>query len=117
MRYINGEEIKYDFTKPKTYMRPVFESLEDGHVRLHHIDVEGSMEKCTFARIGHMSKQRRRIFELEEENAKLRELVDAWMGCGTRYHTMKDGCPMFDENAKDFCKAEEMARELGIEVE
>ena len=53
----------------------------------------------------------------ESDVAKLRELVDAWMGCGTRYHTMKDGCPMFDENAKDFCKAEELARELGIEVE
>jgi hypothetical protein len=53
---------------------------------------------------------------LKAENAKLRELVDAWMGCGTRYHTMQGGCPMFDESAKDFCKAEEIARELGIEV-
>jgi hypothetical protein len=52
----------------------------------------------------------------ESDVAKLRELVDAWMGCGTRYHTMKGCCPMFDENAKDFCKAEELARELGIEV-
>ncbi len=51
------------------------------------------------------------------DNKKLRELVDAWMGCGTRYHTMKGACPMFDENAKDFCKAEEIARELGIEVD
>lgn len=51
------------------------------------------------------------------ENAKLRELVDAWMGCGTRYHTMQGACPMFDKDAKDFCKAEELACELGIEVD
>ena len=46
----------------------------------------------------------------------LRELVDAWMGCGTRYHTMSGSCPMFDSDAKDCCKAGEIARELGIEV-
>ena len=53
---------------------------------------------------------------LEAENAKLRKLVDALMGCGTRYHTMSGACPMFDANAKDCCKAEEIARELGVEV-
>lgn len=53
---------------------------------------------------------------LQSENAKLRELVDAWMGCGTRYHTMQGGCPMFDADAEDFCKAASLARELGIEV-
>lgn len=51
------------------------------------------------------------------DNAKLRELVDAWMGCGTRYHTMQGGCPMFDADAEDFCKASSIASELGIEVE
>ncbi len=54
--------------------------------------------------------------QLQAENAKLRELVDAWMGCGTRYHTMQGACPMFDPDASDFCKASQMARELGIEV-
>ena len=57
------------------------------------------------------------INELETENAKLRELVDAWMGCGTRYHTMQGECPMFDAEAEDFCKAASLARELGIKVD
>ena len=116
MRYINGEEIKYDFTKPKTYMRPVFESLEDGHVRLHHIDVEGSMEKCTFARIGHMSKQRRRTFELEEENAKLRELVADMWTCVSEGEWDCSDCPRYarcDDGVSEF---RDRARELGIEV-
>lgn len=64
----------------------------------------------------HDGMLRRTCDALEAENAKLRKLVDAWMGCGTRYHTMKGACPMFDESAKDFCKAEQMAYELGIEV-
>ena len=50
------------------------------------------------------------------ENARLRELVDAWMGCGTRYHTMQGACPMFDENEENFCKAAKLASELGIEA-
>lgn len=56
------------------------------------------------------------ICDLEAENAKLRELVDALMGCGTRYHTMQGACPMFDADAEDFCKAASIARELGVEV-
>ena len=54
---------------------------------------------------------------LHVENARLRQLVDAWMGCGTRYHTMQGGCPMFDADAENFCKATRLARELGIEVD
>ena len=61
-------------------------------------------------------RQLAEIHGLKDENARLRELVDAWMGCGTRYHTMSGACPMFDKDAKDFCKADKLAQELGIEV-
>lgn len=61
-------------------------------------------------------RQLAEIHSLKDENARLRELVDAWMGCGTRYHTMSDACPMFDKDAKNFCRADKLAQELGIEV-
>lgn len=55
----------------------------------------------------------------EEENAKLRELVEVLVNCGRKYHTMGGSCPMFnaDAEADDFCGAVQAARELGIEVE
>lgn len=116
MRYINGGEIKYDFTKPKTYIRPVFESLEDEHIRMHHIDVECGFKKSKFVPIEHVSKQRRRTFKLEEENAKLRELVRDMWTCVSEGEWDCSDCPRYarcDDGVSEF---RDRARELGIEV-
>lgn len=124
VRYINGEEIKYDFTKPKTYIRPVFESLEDEHIRMHHIDVDCSFKKSKFVPIEHMSKQRRRTFELEEENAKLHGLIEAVLQCAGEIKRDKgcDACPMWngdDDGAfreRRWCLLRPTLREVGFEV-
>lgn len=76
-------------------------------------------EQILFAHVGDEVVQdmlNQYVLELESSNNRLLELVDALIGCGTRYHTMSGACPMFDSNAKDCCKAEEIARELGVEV-
>lgn len=84
------------------------ETLFKMHVREVEDDYASLADDCRYLE--------KRAEALESENARLRELVDAWMGCGTRYHTMQGGCPMFDADAEDFCKATRLARELGIEV-
>lgn len=103
---------------PQIRLTPVLEH-EGDFVRLHHIDVEWPVGEGVekYVPIRYVSKHVARVLDLETENAKLRELVDAWMGCGTRYHTMQGGCPMFDADAEDFCKAASLARDLGVEVD
>ena len=76
-----------------------------------------------------MSNQRRRIFELEEENAKLRELLETAIGqteemCSA-IHPNCDSCPLYHYYCDEYEEHDECykvmtqnkARELGVEVD
>ena len=108
-------------TKPKTYIKPVFECVDDGRLKPHHIDVSIlGLDTLKFVPLAHVSKQRRKIFELEDENAKLRELVrDMWRdipkseSCG--WDMDANCCTGCDECGGE-CSYWYRMRELGIEV-
>lgn len=51
---------------------------------------------------------------LEEENAKLRELVDGFTWCCG--HNCGQECPLYDVSEPDYCRETSIKRELGIEV-
>lgn len=57
--------------------------------------------------------QRKRAERLEDENARLRELVRAMVGCGTRYHCIRGGCPLFDVRCEDMCSMDARLGEIG----
>jgi hypothetical protein len=97
---------------------------------MHHIDVDCGFKKSKFVPIEHVSKQRRRTFELEEENAKLWELLTnaltyiEYEGCGVECpetgssatFTPCDTCNRYETESCAYVIAQS-ARELGIEVE
>ena len=67
--------------EPTITLTPVVE-LHGEKCRIHHIksDSMAINGRDTFVPLRHMSKHKQKIFELEEENAKLRELVRVMHG-------------------------------------
>ena len=73
MEYFIGEKLCCESTRPNTYITPVFERVDGDKLRIHHIEAGalGDYIKCVPLR--HLSKKQRRVFDLEDENARLRE--------------------------------------------
>lgn len=121
--YFRGKTLICEQTKPRTYFTPVFQRIGDG-LKLHHMEVDclGYRQPKKMLPIEHMGKHKRRIFELETENAKLRELVrDMWRFTGTackKYPRLFDpaaqGGQMVQLNMID--AFEQRMRELGVEA-
>ena len=72
------KSVSVEGLKPTITLTPVIEPCGEG-CRIHHIKSDSIARdgRDTFVPLRHVSKQKRRIFELEEENAKLREYVTA----------------------------------------
>lgn len=106
MEYFIGERLCCENTKPKTYLTPVFERVDGDKLRLHHIEAGalGDYIKCVPLR--HLSKKQRRVFDLEDQNARLRELCKKLYGFAW--------CENPDGTELNF--AEDM-EELGIKTE
>ena len=73
--FYTTKELVCDETEPRTYITPVFELVGDNKLRIHHIDLYSSGNTVKLVPLRHMSKRKQRIFELEEENDSLRNLV------------------------------------------
>lgn len=94
------KSISVEGLKPTITLTPVIEPRGEGY-RIHHIKSDSIARdgRDTFVPLRHVSKQKRRIFELEEENAKLRELVAQLIRCArvgkedvSHYQPTRDGC-------------------------
>ena len=73
------KSVSVEGLKPTVTLTPVIEPCGEGY-RIHLIksDSIASDGRDTFVPLRHVSKQKRRIFELEDENAKLREELAKW---------------------------------------
>ena len=95
------KSVSVDGLYPTITLTPVIEPCGEGY-RIHHIKSDSIARdgRDTFVPLRHVSKQKRRIFELEDENAKLREL-----------------CEDMYEYARTLGYEHPLLQELGIEVE
>jgi len=123
LRYKVLKMLKSTEVKPALLVTPVLECVEGGY-RTHHIDVMECYQTRRFVPIKHVSNQRRRILDLEDENDKLRELVEALLQCAgeTKRDKGCDACSMYDADGdflvKDsWCRLHPTLRELEIEVD
>lgn len=111
------KSVSVEGLKPTITLTPVIEQCGEGY-RIHHIksDSISCYGRDTFVPLRHVSKQKRRIFELEEENAKLRELVKAFDWCteNTDFRSRCDECPL-EQSDKLTPECEVRMRELGVE--
>lgn len=66
------KSVSVEGLKPTITLTPVVEPCGEG-CRIHHIESDSIARdgRDTFVPLRHVSKQKRRIFELEEENAKM----------------------------------------------
>lgn len=112
--------MKIEGLEPDVTLMLVLERTDSGW-RLHHIEADSIAPggKGRFVPLRHVSKQRGRIFELEDENSCLRELVrDMWHdipkseSCGWDMST--NTCTGSDECIGE-CSYWYRMRELGIE--
>ena len=120
--YFRWKTLVCEQTKPRTYFTPVFQRTGD-RLKLHHMEVDclRYQQPKKMLPIEHMGKHKRHIFELEDENAKLRELArrfgeyvsqDCCEGC-----VMKRRCNNGDvEECWQMTEIHAMANDLGIEV-
>ena len=102
------KSVSIDDVTPRVVLTPIVE-VSGETCRIHHIKsdsiaVDG---RDTFVPLRHVSKQRRRIFELEDENAKLCELILDMLVDEERGHNDDD---TYYEHVR-------LAQKLGIEVE
>lgn len=122
--YFRGKTLICEQTKPRTYFTPVFQRIGD-RLKLHHMEVDclGYRQPKKMLPIEHMGKHKQRIFELEDENAKFRELLseiaklvtNPYGGClrpGCAH-----GCPHHLECDEELhtCFYVDRMRELGVE--
>lgn len=70
------KSVSVEELKPTIALTPVIEPYGEG-CRIHHIKSDSIARdgRDTFVPLRYVSKQKRRIFELEDENEKLRELL------------------------------------------
>ena len=125
------KSVSVEGLKPAITLTPVIETCGEG-CRIHHIKSDSIARdgRDTFVPLRHVSKQKRRIFELEEENDKLREILKSLMMgtnaelCAGRgesdckecsmYHG-EDGCTVV--NAMELLGIDMYGEPLGIEVD
>ena len=120
------KSVSIDDVKPRVTLTPIVE-VSGETCRIHHIKsdsiaVDG---RDTFVPLRHVSKQKRRIFELEDENAKLkrenkklRELCKYMKRSLCEADPVDNPCDLcggWDSGLND-CAYELQMRELGIEV-
>lgn len=115
------KSVSVEGLKPTITLTPVIEPCGEG-CRIHHIKSDSIAYdgRDTFVPLRHVSKQKRRIFELEEENARLRELARGMYGMLATFDAIlgnHDACetprPLIFSEDKSF---KDIMRELGIEV-
>ena len=105
--------------EPTITLTPIVESYGE-KCRIHHIksDSIAINGRDTFVPLRHVSKHRRKIFKLEEENAKLRE----WYTDVVRQIKLADYFDCFSGKCEKWkechgeCVFEQRARKLRIEV-
>ena len=102
------KSVSIDDVTPRVVLTPIVEVYGET-CRIHHIKADSIAidGRDTFVPLRHVSKQRRRIFELEDENAKLRELILDMLVDEERGHNDDD---TYYEHVR-------LAKELGIEVD
>jgi len=121
------KSVSIDDVTPRVVLTPTVEVYGET-CRIHHIKADSIAVdgRDTFVPLRHVSKQRRRIFELENENAKLRDLVaDMSKAFLTLDIDHCQACPMDKDNcrcqmfvaADGECAFVTEMRELGIEVD
>lgn len=98
--------------KPTVTLTPVIEPCGEGF-RIHHIKSDSIARdgRDTFVPLRHVSKQKRRVFELEAENDRLREALCAAWKCVHAGISCSD-CRLIAGG----CTLQTAMRELGIEV-
>lgn len=118
MRYKVLKALRSNEVKPSLWVTPVLEQVADGY-RPHHVEVAVGCSTRRFVPIEHVSNHRRRILDLEDENAKLRELACRLYECMCNVDA--DGNHECDSceygNAEGDCDFGRLMRELGIEVD
>jgi len=77
MEYFIGERLCCESTRPNTYITPVFERVDGDKLRIHHIEAGALGDYIKFVPLRHVSKKRRRVFDLEDENARLRGKLES----------------------------------------
>lgn len=102
------KSVSIEDVKPRVTLTPIVEVYGET-CRIHHIKADSIAVdgRDTFVPLRHVSKQRRRIFELENENAELRELITDILVDEERGHNDDD---TYYEHVR-------LAKELGIEVD
>jgi len=105
------KSVSIDDVKPRVTLTPIVE-VSGETCRIHHIKsdsiaVDG---RDTFVPLRHVSKQRRRIFELENENAELADMLGELYWCSRQL-----GCDRC--TSRECCGMLNRMRELGIEIE
>jgi len=72
------QEVVVDNLKPKLYLRVIGDA--DEHVQIKRIESFSLAANATytFVPLSHVSKPKQRIHELEQENSKLKELIDVY---------------------------------------
>lgn len=120
--YFRGKTLICEQTKPRTYFTPVFQRIGD-RLKLHHMEVDclSYQQPKKMLPIEHMGKHKQRIFELEDENAKLRELCKRFAEYVS--HDRCEGC-VFKSRCNDglidecwqLTEIRKLASELGVEV-
>lgn len=115
------KSVSVEGLKPTITLTPVIEQCGEGY-RIHHIKSDSIARdgRDTFVPLRHVSKQKRRIFELEEENAKLRELATLLKTCN-HYAMLCEHCPFqgeLDSLGNFTChvkeKSDKLSKTLGI---
>ena len=108
------KSVSVEGLKPTITLTPVIEPCGEG-CRIHHIKSDSIARDGmdTFVPLRHVSKQKRRIFELEEENAKLREENKRMRTVAVRYYTEL----LHSDDVLGQIMARKKLQELGIEVE
>jgi hypothetical protein len=102
------KSVSIEDVTPRVVLTPIVEVYGET-CRIHHIKADSIAVdgRDTFVPLRHVSKQRRRIFELEDENAKLRELILDMLVDEERGHNDDD---TYYEHVR-------LAQKLGIEIE
>ena len=105
------KSVSIDDVTPRITLTPIVEMSGDTckihHIKADSIAVDG---RDTFVPLRHVSKQRRRIFELENENAELVDMLGELYWCSRQL-----GCDRC--TSRECCGTLNRMRDLRIEVD
>lgn len=116
MKYKALTALRSDEVKPSLRVTPVLAQVKGGY-RPHHIDVTIGCSTKKFVPIEHVGDHRRKILDLEDENAKLRELALDLLHCSPTDKSDCVECPHHIEGKNNhWCDIPSIMQELGIET-